>query len=134
VPAADQRGAPRVVNGLLDLGAFQIQAGLPSVSNVTATFSPNSQTITVSATVSAATSASTSAPVNEGSVTFSVAGLSAATAVSNGTASTTLTLPGGFAPGSYTLAGTFVDDAKANFRSGTGSATLPVALRGILPC
>jgi hypothetical protein len=127
VPAADQRGAPRLVNGLLDLGAFQIQAGIPAVSNVTATFSPNSQTITVSASVSAATSGSTTAPVNEGSVTFSVGGLSATAPVMNGSASTTLTLPGGLATGSYALAAAFADDpAKANFRSGTDPATLTV--------
>lgn len=74
-----------------------------------ATFSPNSQNITLSATVS-----SPSGTVNSGSVVFTVVDTSGSLAtqvgfatspanVSNGSASATFTLPGGTAAGSYSI-------------------------------
>jgi hypothetical protein len=127
VPTTDQRGAPRVVGGQLDLGAFQVQAGTPAVANVGVTFGPGSQTVTLSATVTAADAAGTSVPVNEGSVTFSVAGQSATALVSNGSARAAVTLPAGLAPGDYALGAAFQDGAPDSYRNATGTATLSVS-------
>jgi hypothetical protein len=64
-------------------------------------------------------------PVNEGTVTFSLAGVQTTVPVSNGIADVALNLPAGLAAGNYTLAASFVDNANANhaFNLGTASGT-----------
>jgi hypothetical protein len=103
----DQRGLSRVVNGQLDMGAFQIQAGYLTMSPISVPFSSNSQNITLSATVTAQGVSS----VNEGHVTFHVLGQTLTAAVSNGVANTTLTLPGGTALGAYPMQAVYSDSS-----------------------
>jgi hypothetical protein len=120
----DQRGTgfSRVVNGQLDLGAFQIQAGQVSLSPspVSVFFRSASQNVTLSATVTAPGFSS----VNEGQVTFTVLGQTLTAAVTNGVASTTLTLPGGTAAGTYTIGLVYTD--PNDLRGSTGSSELIV--------
>jgi hypothetical protein len=122
-PTADQRGFARVVNGQMDLGAFEVQAAVPAVSPVTVAFSPGSQTVTLSANLAAS-----SGPVNEGHVAFTVANQTAAASVSGGTASVMIALPAGLAPGAYTIGVAYTDGSPdlGKFRSGVGAGTLTV--------
>jgi hypothetical protein len=123
LPATDQRGFARTVNGQVDAGAFQIQAGVPAVSDVGVTFSPNGQNVTLTASVT-----STSGPVNEGHVAFSVAGVSGVAAVSGGSASGQLTLPG-LGAGPYAISAAYFDSLPpdpGHFRDGSGAGTLTV--------
>jgi hypothetical protein len=124
LPATDQRGLPRVVAGQVDAGAYEIQAATPSVSPVGVTFSPNGQNVTLTASVSAPGTPS----VNEGHVTFTVAGVTGVGAVSGGQATATLTLPAGLAPGAYGISAVYTDNSPdpGNFRSGSGAGTLTV--------
>jgi hypothetical protein len=74
----------------------------PTASNVGPIgFSANSQTVTVSATVTAA------ATVNSGTVSFSLLGNGATAPVINGSASASITVPGGTSPGSYPITATY---------------------------
>jgi hypothetical protein len=114
---------PRLVNGQVDAGAFQVQAAIPSVSDLSTDFSPDGQVVTLTASLS-----SPAGPVNEGHVTFTVAGVSAVSSVSGGSASTQLTLPAGLTPGAYTIAAAYTDDSSdpGNFRDAAGFGTLSV--------
>jgi len=116
----DQRGFARVVNGELDMGAFQIQAGQIHFTPPPLFFSSNDQSINLSVTVTAPGPNS----VNEGDVTFTVFGQTLPPAnVVNGVASTTLTIPGGTAPGTYTITAVF---DPPHFRGSTFTSTLTV--------
>jgi hypothetical protein len=103
LPANDQRGSgfPRVTNGRLDLGAFQVQTNTPPGSPPIVT--PTKTTITVkdnylhnnglailAETVSAqVTIAANGQPVNQGTVTITDDGLQAIVSVQGGTATYT---------------------------------------------
>ena len=69
-----------------------------TAASVSATYSPTDQTITLSATVT-----SNSTPVTGGTVTFTLLNTSASAAVTSGTASTSFTIPGGTAAGTYPI-------------------------------
>jgi uncharacterized repeat protein (TIGR01451 family) len=98
-----------------------------------ATFSASAQSVTLSATVT-----STTGVVNSGTVTFTVPGVGTATsgAVSGGSASATLTIPGGTVGGSYTIQAVYsgttnlsssTDSSKALTVSGLAATTVIVA-------
>jgi hypothetical protein len=124
------------VNGIANYGPISASttfvvnpaATKVAVSNASATYSPtNNQQVTLQATVT-----SPGGPVNEGNVTFTVGSITATVGVnSSGTASTTITLPAGFAAGSYTITANYADTPQANgtvfFAPNTGSGTLTVA-------
>jgi hypothetical protein len=82
-----------------------------------------SQTLTLTAKVTGPTGR----PVNEGNVTFNVAGLPAVTAAVNtsGAASTTLVLPAAFPAGTHAITATYADPA-GTFPGGSGTGTLTV--------
>jgi hypothetical protein len=69
-----------------------------AAASVSATYSPNSQSITLSATVT-----SNSTPVTGGTVTFTLLNTSVSAAVTSGTASTSFTIPGATAAGTYAI-------------------------------
>ena len=97
-----------------------------SVSNVTASYSPVDQTITLGATVT-----SGEVPVNEGQVTFVVTNstgqvIGSVTAnVSNGTATASFMVLGGLPPGTYTITATY-NDSTGNYQGGSGTGTLTI--------
>jgi hypothetical protein len=99
LPANDQRGAgfPRVTNGRLDLGAFQVQAGTPppspsTVTTVTAVLPVQDAyfyvngLVTMRETVTAQVTTAAGQPLNQGTVTFDDAGLLAIVPVQGGRA------------------------------------------------
>jgi hypothetical protein len=96
-----------------------------AVSAVSATFNSASQQVTLTANVTSVNGGT----VNEGSVKFTVGNLTATGNVnSTGTATASLTLPAGFAAGSYTINGVYTDSPNANntvdFTTSNGSNTL----------
>jgi hypothetical protein len=137
LPTTDQRGFARVVNGQVDLGAYEVQAGVVTIMPAATGFSGSSQTVTINATV---TASGTPSPVNEGKVTYTVTDsnnqvvyTSPAYAVSSGTVggASTITLPAGQAAGLYTITAAYNDDVSVsnpnpNFRDGTGTGTLAI--------
>jgi hypothetical protein len=110
LPTIDQRGLPRPASGA-DLAAAQSQTTATSVSPVSATFNSGTQTITLTATV---TTNGQPLPLAAGSVTFTVDGLPSVTVTpvpAGGVATTTLTLPAGFAAGTYGITAAFSDSS-----------------------
>jgi hypothetical protein len=97
-----------------------------TVSAVSTTFNTATQTVTLSATVT-----SPAGTVDEGNVTFTVGTLTTAGAVANGAATATLTLPTGFAAGSYPIDAAYTDvtnpNNTVNFQASSGSDTLTVS-------
>jgi hypothetical protein len=129
VPTTDQRGFPRPLSSQVDIGAFQTQATAVAVSPSTAIYSPNSQTITLTATV---TDNGQTMPQATGAVTFTVlvpGGTNLTTgpvALNNkGVATTQLTLPAAFSAGNYTLSASY-SDSSGVFSPSSGSSTLTV--------
>jgi hypothetical protein len=101
-------------------GKLTVNAASTTTSLLTPTVTSNfnsttAQTVTLSALVASATGGT----VNEGSVMFTVGTLTATAKVSSGIATTTLTLPAGFAPGSYTINASYTDSQAANYMSST---------------
>jgi hypothetical protein len=80
-----------------------------TVSSITATASGGVQALTLNATVS-----SPNGPVNEGSVTFTVAGQTLTAAVHSGVAAAGLTLPAGFPTGHYSITASYADASNSN--------------------
>jgi hypothetical protein len=99
-----------------------------SVGTATATFTnAGTQSVTVMATVTSPTGGS----VNEGNVAFTLGNLMATGMVdSQGNASATLTLPAGFAVGTYTVDAAYTDtnntNGTVNFLASDGSGSLIV--------
>jgi hypothetical protein len=81
-----------------------------AVGNASATFSGADQSVQLAATVTSPTGGT----VSEGTVTFTVGGLTTTGKVSNGVATATLTVPGGFAAGSYAINASYADSTNAN--------------------
>jgi hypothetical protein len=124
----DQVGNPRVIGGIIDIGASEFQ-GIPttvSVPPVTAPCSPTSQTVALSATVAAK-----GFTVNEGTVTFTLvdsSGNAVASAqgnVTNGTVTARVTIPAGLAPGTYTIRADY-NDSTGEFNPSTGFGRLTI--------
>jgi hypothetical protein len=87
-------------------------------STVSSTFnSTTAQTVILSALVASPTGGT----VNEGSVLFTVGTLTATANVSSGIATATLTLPPGFAAGSYAINAGYSDSLSANYKSSTAA-------------
>jgi hypothetical protein len=111
--------------GKLTINPANTQVG---TSNVTATFSSNNQTLTLTANLTS----SSGGIVNEGNVTFTVGKLPAVTAAVNsaGVATVTYTLPASFAAGTYNVTAAYADTFNANnainFAASSGSANLTV--------
>jgi hypothetical protein len=122
-------------NGLTNFGPASGSAGLTvnsatsvtSLNGISTTFSGGPQVLTLKARLTSPTGGT----VNEGQVTFSVGGLTANALVMNGSASTTLTLPAGFAAGSYTVQANYTDTTNGNgvvnFQSSSSNGSLAVA-------
>jgi hypothetical protein len=125
LPQVDERGLLRPTTaGLVDLGAFQNQYTITTVSATTGPFSPvNGTAVTFTANVS-----SFGVPVNEGQVTFTINGGNPLTAnVNNGVAVVSTTLPPSFAPAGYGLAASYTDTAAVPiYASSTGSTLLVI--------
>ena len=92
-----------------------------SVAASSATFSPNAQSVSVSATVSGG-----GVPLSGGTVTFTLFGSSVPGAVNNGSASAVLAIPAGTNAGSYTIQATYTPSGTG-FTSSSGSAQLSIA-------
>jgi hypothetical protein len=94
-------------------------------ANLTVTDSFVGQTVTVSATVS-----SNGGAVNQGSVTFALPGVTPVTVPVNaaGQATATLTLPSGFAPGSYPHTASYADKIDGHVDFAASSSTVPLTV------
>jgi hypothetical protein len=122
-------------NGLTNFGPASGTASLTvgsaatvtSVNALSTSFSGGPQVVTLRASLTSPTGGT----VNEGQVTFSVAGLTATALVTNGSASTTVTLPAGFAAGNYLVQASYADatngNGVTNFQSSSGNGSLAVA-------
>jgi probable HAF family extracellular repeat protein len=104
-----------------------VRSTTTSVADATATYNDNPQQVLLTATVQA----SGNATVDEGTVTFQVRQNSvdvgaAVTSdpLTNGVATVNYTLPGGTAPGDYTIEATYNDGPKFTGSSGTGTLTV----------
>jgi hypothetical protein len=95
--------------GLLTLGSATTSV---VVTNLNTTFSSAARQVTLTATVTSGTGGL----VNEGNVTFTVGGLPAVQAGVNpqGVATAVITLPAGFAVGSYAINASYTDGTNAN--------------------
>ncbi|HLJ44398.1 MAG TPA: FG-GAP-like repeat-containing protein, partial [Bryobacteraceae bacterium] len=91
-----------------------------TVAPVSATFSPNAQTVSVSATV---TSGGT--PLNGGTVAFNVFGSPVSSMVNNGTATAMLAIPAATSAGTYTIQAIYTP-ASSSFAASSGSAPLTI--------
>ena len=107
-----------------------VQSTTTSVADATATYNDNPQQVMLTATVQA----SGGATIDEGSVTFQVrqnsvnVGAAVTSApLTNGVATVNYTLPGGTAPGDYTIEATYNDGPKFTGSSGTGTLTVQKA-------
>jgi hypothetical protein len=125
---SDPGGIESPSNGV---GTLTIQTASSAVTvtdsaNLTVTASFLGQTVTVSATVSCPNGG----VVNQGYVTFALPGVTPVTVAVNATgqATATLTLPSGFAPGSYPLTASYADklNGHVDFASCSGTASLTV--------
>jgi hypothetical protein len=117
------------------VGTLTIQTASSAVTvtdsaNLTVTDSFLGQTVTVPATVS-----SNGGAVNQGTITFSLPGVTPVTVAVNaaGQATATLTLPSGFAPGSYTLTASYADAINGHVDFAAGSGTAPLAVNAPAP-
>jgi hypothetical protein len=125
---SDVGGIESPSNGV---GTLTIQAASSAVTvtdsaNLTVTASFLGQTVAVSATVSSRNGG----VVNQGTVTFSLPGVTPVTVPVDGTGQATalLSLPSGFAPGSYTLTASYADkiNGHVDFAASSGAAPLTV--------
>jgi hypothetical protein len=119
LPSTDQRGFPRVVDGQVDLGAFEVQVPYMGVATVSVNYDPSPQVVTLSTSVLAPDGT----PINQGQVTFFAAGEGITVPVSNGSASAQIALPGGLPPGSYPIVASFTDNS-GDWRSGSSVGIL----------
>ena len=114
----DQRGFNR--DAAADLGAVEAQATTVTTTSQTIPFSASARNLPVSATVSPARGATT-----PGTLAFIAGALGSGTGViSGGSASATLSVPAGAAPGSYTLTATAT--SSPGFGPGSATATIKV--------
>ncbi|HLJ47454.1 MAG TPA: FG-GAP-like repeat-containing protein, partial [Bryobacteraceae bacterium] len=98
-------------------------AGAPtstSVAPATATYSPNAQSVNVSATVTSGGSS-----VSGGTVAFNVFGTPISSMLNNGTASATVTIPAATSAGTYTIQATYTP-ASSSFAASSASAPLTI--------
>jgi hypothetical protein len=91
-----------------------------TASPVSATFSPNAQSVTLSATVT-----SNSTPVSGGTVTFTVLGATPSASVTNGSATTSFSIPGGTVAGNYTLQAAY--NPATGYATSSGTVQLTIA-------
>ncbi|HTU89427.1 MAG TPA: hypothetical protein VMF69_04960 [Gemmataceae bacterium] len=123
-------------------GAVQTGNGVNTVANgaITYTGAPNLPTTTTIDTLSAGSNYNSTTPqtvalsavvaagngeqVNEGTVTFTVDGtsLTAAGIVNDGTATATLTLPAGFAAGTYSFSAAYADTSNGLYAASASAA------------
>jgi hypothetical protein len=112
--------------GTLTLKAASSAVTVTDSANLSVTDSFVGQTVTVSATVSSRNGG----VVNQGHVTFALPGVTPVTVPvdATGQATAMLTLPWGFAPGSYMLTASYADaiDGHVDFASISGTVTLTV--------
>jgi hypothetical protein len=117
----DQRGFNRIVNNVVDIGAFEFQ---PPATTTTLTSSVNPSALgqTVTFTVTVAGSATGSNVVNEGSVTFSDGStVLAVVPIANGVANfSTATLTAG----THTITATYADSSSGAFGFTASAASL----------
>lgn len=118
--ATDQRGFARTGTG--DLGAVEVVATTVSgVSSPTVVASASAQSVSLAATISPARGAT-----SPGAVTFTAAGIAGSPqgTIGGAAASSSFSVPGGTAPGTYPI--TAAAAAAPGFRAGSGSGTLKV--------
>ncbi|MHB1426574.1 MAG: hypothetical protein ACYC3I_25720 [Gemmataceae bacterium] len=105
----------------------------PKANNAVANFNPNAQTLTLSAAVPDISDPSV--PVDEGTVTFVVAGIGTVQgAVSNGTASANIVIPAGEATGTYAINVSYSDSSGVFIDGGDTNATLTINPPSPPPC
>ncbi|MHB1423465.1 MAG: hypothetical protein ACYC3I_09785 [Gemmataceae bacterium] len=96
-----------------------------TANTVSTTYNPNSQTVTLSATIDDASIPN--AIVNEGTVTFDVAGIGTVQGtVSGGTASANIVVPAGEATGTYAIAVSYTDSSGDFIDGGDTPGTLTI--------
>jgi hypothetical protein len=110
-------------------GTLHLEPAATSVSigNASASFTSSTQQVALHASLTSPNGGL----VNEGTVTFRVAGLSAAAPVLHGSADISLNLPGGLAAGNYALTAAYADTTNpnqlVNFTASSGSSNLAVS-------
>jgi hypothetical protein len=125
LPAIDERALPRptITQGPLDIGAYQNQYTVNSISTFTGTYNPSSGTpITLQDHVN-----SFGLPVPQGTVVFTVAGQTMSAPVISGMAQISFTMPPSVLPGSYIVTAAYTDTATPSIYSPSSSqATLTI--------
>ena len=136
VPTTDQRGAPRPANSI-DIGAFQTQSQPPqallptsvSLTQVLVTPTLSSEAVTLTAQVS-----SPGGTVNQGTVTFSLAGHTAVTPVNaNGLATAQVSLPGLTTAMPLTIGVSYSDNGAAFAASASSVTGRFIATDALMP-
>jgi YD repeat-containing protein len=138
VPTTDQIGDPRPANSI-DIGAFQTQTQPPpppspqptsiSLTQVLVTPTLSSEAVTLTAQVSSA-----GGPVNEGTVTFSLAGQMATAPVNaKGQATTQLGLPALTTATPLTIGVSYSDNGTAFAASTTSDSARFIATDALMP-
>jgi hypothetical protein len=129
LPTVDQRGLlrPNATSTIRpDDGAFQTQTTTTTVTNVTTAYTSAGLTVALTANVDA-----NGLPVTEGSVQFSVDGVSQTATISSsnpGVAKATITLASTVSLGDYTFEAAYTDpNAVYSPSNGTGAITLRTA-------
>jgi hypothetical protein len=125
LPPIDERALPRPTpsQGPLDIGAYQNQYTVNSISTFTGTFNPSSGTpVTLQDHVN-----SFGLPVPEGTVVFTVAGQTMSAPVISGLAQISFNMPPSVLPGSYVATAAYTDTATPSIYSPSSSqATLTI--------
>jgi hypothetical protein len=124
LPMTDQRGLPRptATQGPLDVGAYQNQYTVDTISTFTGTFSPSGTPVTLQDRVT-----NFGNLVPQGNVVFKVAGMTFTAPVIAGLAQVSFTMPPSVLPGGYALTAAYTDTATPPiFSPSSAGATLTI--------
>jgi hypothetical protein len=121
--ATDQRGEPRTVNGMVDIGAYEAQ---DESTTTTVTAAPSTSVAGQFVTFTATVAPQTGGAVPAGTVQFEINGSDFGSPVPLVNASATSTAISSLSVGSYAISAVYTSDSTADFSGSMGSTSITV--------